>query len=902
MRRKASQAAPPPPIRQTWGEAVTRARWFLLAFLLAMALPAPIAGADFGEFELESAGASLSTYQAGAHADFTTEFVIKQDLAGGDVAQTRDVIVELPPGLLGNPIGTPRCTMAELSTKSCPQDSQVGITDFRLREAPHSVLGPIYNMTTAGADQVARFGFFASLFPVTINARVRSESDYGVTVSLDGLSSLAALREARTTIWGVPGSQAHDAERITPQEGEGEVPPPPGGRPSGIPPAPFLSNPTRCGGPLHVSIAADSYQRPGAFSTKDIAMAPISGCSKLSFTPSFSAKPTNRRAAAPTGLDVTVEIPQDEHPLGLATSQVRDAVATLPEGMTLSPAAAAGLVACDASQAGYKAVGPAHCPDASKIGSVELDVPGLEHRLVGSIYQRAPEPGHLFRIWIVADELGVHVALPGEIEVDKQTGQVTSVFLETPEVPLREAQLHVFGGSRAPLAAPSRCGTYSTRWLLAPWSGRAPASGEAPMTIDEGCDTGGFQPELSAGTTNPLAGAFAPFVLELRRSAGDQNIVGLEIQLPPGLLAKLRGIPLCEGAAAAAGDCPVSSRIGSVATLVGPGEDPLLIPQPDKQPTAIFLGGPYKGGPYSMVIRVPAEAGPFDLGAVAVRAAIEVDPRTAQVTVHSDPLPQILEGVPISYRLIHAQVDRSHFTLNPTNCAPKEVLARVTGSAGATLTRTAGYQASACNRLRFSPRLSLRLKGGMRRTQHPALTAVLTQGRGQANNARATVVFPPSEFIDQSHISNPCTRPQFNARECPGGSVLGTAEAVTPLLDRPLKGKVYFRSNGGARELPDVVADLRGPIHITLVGFIDSVQRKGSEVSRLRTTFANIPDAPVSKFTIRLFGGKRGLLVNSRNLCSAPRPAEIDLRAQNGKAKHFSEPLSRPCIDRKGKR
>jgi hypothetical protein len=860
-----------------------------------MALPAPIAGADFDEFELVSAGASLSTYQAGAHADFTSEFVLKQDLAGGDVAQTRDVIVKLPPGLLGNPIGIPRCTMAELSTKSCPQDSQVGITDFRLRESPHSVLGPIYNMTPAGADQVARFGFFASLFPVTINARVRSESDYGVTVSLESLSSLAALREARTTIWGVPGSQLHDAERITPQEGEGEVPPPPNGRPSGIPPAPFLSNPTRCGGPLHVTIAADSYQRPGVFSTRDITMAPISGCSKLSFTPTFSAKPTSRRAAAPTGLDVTVEIPQDEHPSGLATSQVRDAVATLPEGMTLSPGAAAGLVACDANQVGYKAVGPSQCPDASRIGSVELDVPGLEHPLAGSIYQRAPEPGHLFRIWIVADELGVHVALPGEVEADGKTGQVTSAFLETPEVPLREAQLHIFGGSRAPLTTPSRCGTYATRWLLAPWSGRAPASGEAPMTIDEGCDTGGFQPELSAGTTNPLGGVFAPFVLELRRDSGDQNIVGLEVQLPPGLLAKLGGIPLCEGAAAAAGDCPASSQIGSVATLVGPGEDPLLIPQPDKQPTAIFLGGPYKGGPYSMVIRVPAEAGPFDLGTVGVRAAIEVNPRTAQVTIHSDPLPQILEGVPVSYRMIHAQVDRTDFTLNPTNCAAKEIRAQLTGSSGATSEREVGYQATACGRLRFSPRLSLRLRGGTRRTQHPALTAILTQGRGQANNARAAVLLPASEFIDQSHISSPCTRPQFEGQNCPADSVLGTAEAVTPLLDRPLRGRVYFRSNGGARELPDLVADLRGPIHIVLVGFIDSVRRKGSEVSRLRTTFASIPDAPVRKFTMRLFGGKRGLLVNSRNLCASPHRIAIELMGQNGKKQHLTKPLGIIC-------
>jgi hypothetical protein len=855
---------------------------------------APAARADFGEFELKSAGASLSTYQAGAHADFTTEFAVKDELGGGDVVQTRDVVFHLPPGLLGNPNGIPRCTMAQLSYGLCPQDSQVGLTEFLIKGATKFVEGPIYNMTPGGGDVVARFGFIAGFFPATVNVRV-DPTDYTVVASVEGAAAAAALRAARTTIWGVPGSPVHDIERITPTEGSGADPRPPEGRPSSLPPAPFLSNPTRCGEPLKMTIAADSYQRPGEFSTREVTMGAITGCAKLSFAPTFTAQPTSTEAGAPTGLDVDIKVPQNENPVGLATSQMRDAIVTLPEGMTLAAGAAAGLASCDAVQAAYKAPGPAHCPDASKIGSAVLDVPALEHPLSAAVYQRTPEPGHLFRIWLIADELGAHVALPGEIELNPLTGQITSAFLENPQVPVREAKLHIFGGSSGPLANPAHCGTYATSWSLAPWSAGATASGLAPMTIDQGCGISGLEARLNAGTTDSRAGSYAPFVLDLEKTSGDQNLARLRATLPPGLLANLRGVELCEGSAAAAGNCPSGSQIGSVQSAVGPGSDPLWVPQPGKDPTAIFMGGPYEGAPYSMIVRVPAQAGPFDLGTVVARAAVRVNPTTAVVTVDSDPLPQLLQGVPIAYRRIHALVDRSGFTLNPTNCSPKEVRAEVTGSGGAVTEPVAGFQATDCDSLGFSPALSLRLKGGTRRTQHPALTAVLTQKPHQANNAKATVVLPPSEFVDQNHINNPCTRVEFAAEACPPGSILGTAEAVSPLLDNPLKGRVYFRSNGGERELPDIVVDLRGPIHIELVGFIDSVHKQGSEVSRIRTTFAHIPDAAVERFTMHLFGGKRGLLQNSVNLCRGSHRARIELRAQNEKKKNLVLPLSPPC-------
>jgi hypothetical protein len=869
-----------------------------LALLLGLIF-APPAQASFSEYEVESASASLSSYQAGAHADFTTSFKLKAELAGGDIAQTRDVRVALPPGLLGDPTSFPKCTMTQLvgtaAPGHCPQDSQVGVTILNLEDRPAPLLEPVYNMTDPGGDLIARFGFMASIFyPATINVRVRSDSDYGVTASVEGAAGLVGLLGATTTIWGVPADPEHNVDRITPNEAENHNGPP-GGRPSSLPPAPFLSNPTRCGVPLPVSISADSYQLPNLVSTKTATLPPLSGCGKLGFSPSLSAQPTTSEAAAPSGLDVNLEVPQDETPTGRASAQIQDAQVTLPEGMTLAAGAADGLKTCSASEVGYKALSPADCPAASKLGSVELDVVGLAHVIHGALYQRDPEPGHLFRVWLAADELGVHVALPGEISLDPTSGRITTSFLENPQVPLRDLRLHIFGGPRGPLATPSACGTYLTRWELSPWSGTSPAGGDSPMAIERSCATGGLDPRLTAGSTNAAAGQFSTFVFDLARESGDQNISRLSIDLPPGLLAKLAGVPLCEDAAAAAGNCPDASRLGSVSIASGPGSSPLWIPEPGKDPTAIFLGGPFEGAPYSMVVRVPAQAGPFDLGTVVVRSAIHVDPETAQVSIDSGPLPQILKGVPISYRRIRAVIDRNRFTLNPTSCRPLQVSADVFGSGGARSQPTSPYRASDCKELAYSPKLSLRLRGGTKRTQHPSLSATLVQRAGEANNARVAVVLPPSEFIDQARINNPCTRVQFNAGSCPASSILGHAEAISPLLDQPLRGPVYFRSNGGARVLPDIVADLHGPIHIVLVGYVDSVKKKGSERSRIRTVFAHVPDAPVRKFTLTMFGGKRGLLVNSDNLCKVHTPVNIAFEAQNGAAEHLRRRLRTNC-------
>jgi hypothetical protein len=880
-----------------------------LVALAACASSAPAAD-EFDKYALESASVSLSTDQAGAHADLTTGFVLSRTPGGKPYAQTESVEVHLPPGMIGNPQAVPRCTVTQLGNipeeSECPIDSQVGVAEVRVLEPiSGTFVEPLYNLEPPqGSDIVARLGFFAVQYPTFINVRV-DPVDYSLIASVEGAPSAAGLLEATTTLWGVPASPAHDELRITPMEAvEGGAPA--GGREATLPAAPFLSNPTDCSLSRQITVTARSYQLPARSSTVSASFPQITGCGSLGFQPRFAAVPTNPEASAPTGLEATLAIPQDETDQGLATAALRSARVTLPEGLTINPATGSAIEACSSADLGYGTNGPPHCPDAAKLGTVELEVPALERTLHGAIFQRSPEPGRLFGFWLVTDEQGVRLKLPAEIQPNAVTGQLTTVFDGIPslgglpQVPFSEMRLHIFGGPRAPLATPSSCGTYQSHFAFAPWSGKAPVEGTAPMQIISGCNKGGFSPKLTAGSTRSSAGAFAPFTFTLTRNDGEANPQTIAVHLPQGLLAKLGGVPLCPDAEAVTGACPASSKVGSLAAATGVGGAPLWIPQPSKPGTAAYLAGPYKGAPFSIVSVVPAQAGPFDLGLVVNRAGIYLDPETALATIKTDPLPQILEGVPVSYRTIHVLVDRKNFTLNPTSCARKKITASVVAANDATAEPFDAFQATDCARLRYAPKLKLVFRGQTKRTGNPAIKAVLTQKPRQANTKAAVVLLPQGQFIDNAHISTPCTRVQFDAGKCPKGSILGRATARTPLLDEPLKGPVYFRSNGGARELPDIVADLHGAIHVTLVGYIDAV-KSGPESSRVRTRFLHVPDAPVTRFTMSLFGGKKGLVQNSEDLCRANRRADVKLKAHNGLSRTTKPVIGAKCGGKTGR-
>lgn len=883
----------------------------LAVFGAAALATAPGAQADECEpkascFGLESVDASLSTHQAGAHPDLTFSFALKLDPESEpnhlglheSYAPVRDVKIELPPGLVGNPnvLGaSQQCPVAEFAKAAlaeCPNGSQIGTTKVYLHGYDFTVTEPLYMMAPPGGDVVARVGFIAGLYATFIDFKVRSEGDYGLTAEVNGTSPLGGFIQVDTTTWGVPAAKEHDNERCTPYEAVFGFCTESPSHPPGSLPVAFMTNPTRCGTPLSLTVSVDSWGEPGRFVSKSGEFPTITGCDKLPFNPSLFVEPTSPRAAGPTGLELSYRLPAPEGVGVLESSQLRDLKIDFPPGMGINSASADGLATCSPEQVGFGNAEQSHCPNAAKLGDTEFDIPALPRRMKGSIYLREPEPGHLFRIWVVADDLGAHVKLPGELEIDEGTGQIHSVVLELPQVPVREVRLLLKSGFRASLVNPQSCGTYQTHWEFNPWSGTGVVEGDTPMSVNEACETGGYSPRLQAGSTNATAGAFSPFAFAITRADSEENTKALGVSLPQGISASFAGVARCEGQAAETGNCPAASKVGRVIAASGAGPKPLWVPQPGKDPTAVYLGGPYKGAPLSVIAVVPAQAGPFDLGDVVVRSAVFVDPVTAQATALSDPIPQLIQGVPVPTQVIEVLLDRERFSLNPTSCAQKQTTGQLTSAGGKSASPTAPYWANGCASLGFAPSFTARIFGPTHRGFHPRFRTVVKVPGGGANLSGVQVTLPHSEFLDNAHLVNVCTRVQFKAKQCPPGATIGHVTAISPLFDFPLEGDVVLRTNPD-RKLPDAVLTLHGPaslpIEVEAAGHVDSV--KGA----LRTTFEGIPDAPVSEVVVELAGGAKGLLQNTEGVCEAGNHLTVAFSAQSGRRLALKPKLQADC-------
>jgi hypothetical protein len=812
----------------------------------------------------------------------------------------RTTTVDLPPGFVGNAQAIPRCPLylqTQIQESGCPAETQVGrIVAFttvggiiRLQSSP------VYNVVPE-KGYPAEFAFTVGKVTQVVPALVRSDRGYAIDLGTKDIAVVLGVTHVLFTFWGEPGLL----------NGNGST-------------TPFIYNPTNCSvQPPVTTVVADSWINPGAegplgnallsdpnWKTATFTAPALTGCDKLKFEPTISMGPASTQADTPSGYSFHLHVPQTNELETPATPPLRDVSVTLPQGVVINPALAEGLAVCTDAQYGEGSGEPASCPEGAKIGSLEIATPLLDHELPGSIYIRRPDPGAtrangLYTLLLTVDDPQTNtvVKLRGSVVPDEKTGRLTATFKDNPQLPFEDLALSFKGGPRGALVNPASCGAYTTTAQLTPWAGEDSKIVLASSTfrIESGpgggaCPGGGFDPKLAAGSASSTAGGSSAFTLRVSRADGEQNVSTLDVTLPKGLGAKLAGVPQCGDAAAATGNCPAGSQIGTTTVAAGAGPDPFYLPQPGKSPTALYLGGPYKGAPFSLIAKVPAQAGPFDLGTVTVRSAIAVDPVTAQVRVKSDPLPQILEGIPIAYRDVRVDVTRPNFIVNPTSCAAQSIDSTITSIEGKTATPSSLFQVADCKKLGFRPRLAVSLKGGTNRGAHPALTATLNQPPGQANIASVRVSLPHSEFLDQGHIRTVCTRVQFAAASCPSGSIYGQATAITPLLDAPLSGPVYLRSS--SNELPDLVAALKGPdsqpVEIDLDGRIDSVH------GGIRNSFEMVPDAPVSKFTLKMRGGKKGLLVNSRNICSQTERVSVRMVGQNGKRVAFAPQLTNSC-------
>lgn len=823
-----------------------------------------------------------------------TSFSFRETTGGWPIlpdGNVKQIDVELPPGFIGNPRDLPKCTGAQFAdvdpttfNPRCPDETAVGIANNVLNVGfGLPVDAPVYNLVPpAGAP--AAFGFTAMGVPVKVVASVRP-SDHGLTMKIRGISSAAPVHSSSLTFWGVPSDSRHDAERgmcaVTFEDPDDPwFPQPHDLCPVRLPAQKFLANPLNCdSGPLRTTFRARSWQEPDReiVATADTDRAPVD-CDRLNFKPAIEVVPDTRQAGAPAGYEVAITVPQGDDPVGAATadpyddavtSQLKDAVVTLPEGTSVSPPSSDGLAACTPAQIGLGSDADPACPAASKIGEVTIENPLMEQPLRGGIFLAKPTDEQLLAIYLVAQGSGVTLKLPGKIAADPVTGRLTTRFTDNPQLPFSKLSLRFKGGPRAPLANPRTCGPATTTGSFTPWSGGDAATASSTFQI-EGCgDPGRFAPTLVAGTSDPTAGASSPFVLRLARTDADQQLAQLSrVTMPAGLVGNVGSVPLCPEAAAATGTCGAESRIGRAVVGSGAGASPKQI-----EGGTVSLTAGYKGGDFGLSIAVPAVAGPFDLGTVVVRSAIHVN-NDASLTIDTDPLPTILKGIPLQIRSIDLAMDRPGFMVNPTNCSPLEIRATALSTTGTSADAVAPFRVGDCAALPFAPKITASVSAGA--SDSAVLHVRVAQSPQQAHARTITVALPDSLSARLTSIQNACTPAQYAADACPARTKVGEAQAVTPILNQPLSGPVWMVREG--TRIPMLWVRLGGQVDIELRGTV-VITRKQT----ITSTFDNIPDVALTSFDLRLAGGENSALERVTPLCASDLSMPTVSIGQNGK-------------------
>jgi hypothetical protein len=921
-----------------------RTRALLLPLLVVLSLLALVSAssalADFGfqsgsvEFNITNRDGSAIT-QAGSHPyQVVTKFALNStaNAQGERVLQgdLKDFDAALPQGLVGDPRAVPQCTAEQFAANSdytltaCPDSTQVGValveTDSLLELVGVGFGAPIWNLVPPPGVP-AEFGFEITGVPVLLTPTVRSNGDYGLTVSSDNTSQGLNVFGAQVAFWGVPGDPGHNEERgeclkELPAFHLGETEG--GSCPAGIAPVPFLRMPTSCTGPFTTVFSSDSWPaldassvlQPSVFVQASVVShetggAPVGldGCNQLPFKPSFTVAQDTSAADSPAGLTFDLKIPQEGllAAEGLATSDLKDTTVTLPEGVAVNPGQAAGLVACQPSEDGVGIEGPPTCPSASQVGTVQITTPLLENKLEGDVYVLQSNPPDLKLLVAAASPVdGVYVKLVGDVHLDESTGRLTTTFTNTPQLPFSDLKLSFSGGAQAALTTPPKCGLYTTTSDFAPWSGQPDSTLANSFAVETGpggsacAATLPFAPTLHAGATTDQAGGYTNFSLLLQRGDGQQRISTLQFKTPKGLLGMISKIPLCGEAQANAGTCPAASEIGHTVVQAGPGPFPLVVPQPGQPPAPIYLTGGYDGAPYGLSVVVPVVAGPFTLQTQVVRAKIEVDPHTAQLTVTTNPLPPIIDGVPTDLRTVDAVIDRPGFMFNPTNCSPQAFSGTAASTEGAQAAISSPFQVGSCQSLAFKPDFKVTTSAKTSKADGASLTATITyptttpgtgQATSEANIALVKVDLPKQLPSRLTTLQKACLAKVFEANpaNCPKESVVGHATATTPVLPVALNGPAYFVSHGG-EAFPSLIVVLQGyGVTVDLVGttFI-------SKAGITSSTFKQVPDVPVGSFEITLPQGKFSALAANLpakakgSFCGQKLTMPTAFTAQNG--------------------
>ncbi len=901
--------------------------------------------AGISEFQVQATGPAGEPFtQAAGHPNFLTTSLTLNNrenpnphIAPSPVEAVKDLVFYLPVGLLGDPAVADTCPVAIVETylgrTGCPLSSRVGtilamitghVSAYAELYGPAHVPG-IYNVTPE-KGYAAEFAFAASNLTVFIYANVvKHDGEYVLRVSTPGILLAGQLLGLVATFDG------DLSEHYTKENGE----------PFTYDRGAFLTNPSDCEespAARQMGVEVNSHENPGTMHTATSSVFPtgLEGCGNLQLSADLAAGPSEHAAGdtteadEPSGYKLNLETPQGPNTFsGTDTPPYKSVQLTLPAGTSLSPGAANGLTACEATgphgidfpsgegkpgnpgepagegevegQEGLPDPAPGHCPASSIVGTARASTPLLKEELEGHLYVAEPEcgttahtnpctpedaaNGSLFHFYLEleAPQRGVVIKLPGKAHVNPQTGQVTAVFEDTPQFPVSDVVVETTGGPRATLANPQTCGTATTTGVVAPWSGGPAAEPSGSFDVNEGCGAQGFNPSFTAGTTDNQAGEYAPFTMTLKREDREQDIGALSTTLPEGLLASVSHVAKCPEPQAASGACPEASRIGTTTVGIGSGTAPFY------QTGSVYFTGPYDGAPFGLSVVVPAVAGPFNLGNVVVRAALRVNPNTTQVTAETPGvgqpggLPQMIDGVPLRIRTINVTLNDPSFTLNPTNCSRMSITGTVVSTSGTAANVSTPFEANGCRDLPFKPALTASTQAKASREDGASLSVKVASGPGQANISKVQLRLPKALPARLATLKKACTEEQFNANPagCPAASNIGTATAKTPILGVPLTGPAYLVSHGSAA-FPDVEFVLQGEgITIVLDG---KTQIKGGYTY---SRFETVPDAPISTFETVLPEGPHSALAavlphNSYDMCGQALTMPTTIVAQNG--------------------
>jgi hypothetical protein len=913
---------------------------------------------------VDTAGGTTET-QAGSHPYDVTSILDLNSFKNGENGergnifpaggQPRDISVNLPPGFVGNPTAVSECTRQQFDETACPADTQVGIdtADAAVIGAntvnPAHVPIPVYNLVPSPGE-AATFAFNLLGVQTFIDAKVRSGGDYGISGSVRGIPE-KQVSGNRITLWGEPADPTHDGERFTEFGDEGKCRL---GCESKAPRVPFFTLPTACEGPQSITAVASAWEGEpppsgeASFTTHDNNLTAVgtTGCDHLGFAPSITVSPDTSYADTPAGLTVDVRASQEglTNREGLATSSIRDTTVVLPPGFVINPGQAAGLQACQEGPTDETAPGevkypgrddlplpgedgeresfdgPADCPKASQVGTVQVTTPLLKEKLEGDVFVLQSNPPDI-KLLVTASGEGVNLKLVGDAELCETTGEVIhgksceapgqliTTFAKTPELPFTDFKLSFNGGAQAALDTPTQCGEYTTTSDFTPWSTPSVADvyPSSAFAITGGTGGGacpgatlGFSPSMIAGATSDQAGAFTDFSLLLQRGDDQQRIEKLAFTNPPGLTGMITGVPLCGEPQAGQGTCPASAQIGHAVVSSGPGPYPLVLPQPGAPELPIYLTGPYKGAPFGLSIVTPVVAGPFNLGTIVTRAKIEIDPRTAQISVVTDPLPQIVDGVPTDLRSIDSVIDRPNFLFNPSNCEPKQFTGAATSTSGTSAPLSSHFGVGSCRELGFHPAIaattgakSSHLNGV---SVHFKISLPKLKQGTQAWLKELKFTLPKQLPSRLTTIQKACTASTFehDRSACPAASIIGHAIVRTPALPVPLEGPMYFVSYGNAK-FPEVVLVLSGD-NVTIEEHGETFINGKTGVTT--ATFKQVPDEPFETVEVTLPAGRYSQFGANlpakahESFCGQKLMMPTLFKAQNGLEVHQNTPVT----------